>query len=259
MTSADAHPVPDQHGTNLFDTDPDLGRLLPLYLPAPLLQHLLPHLRQLGGQAGGVLDTLAQTGRPEPAAAAAPHAQRRRRAAHRQAPGLRGDGAYGLQRIRPGGDVAPRRRARLACAAAGGRQVRADLPVRAGRVRPVLPAVDDRFADAHAAQVRHAGAGRALPAAADDPGLRRAVPGRDVHDRTGRRLRRRGDRHPRRCPTAMPGACTATSGSAPTPMPTWRWCWRASTGRRPACRACRCSCCRAPWTTARPTPTASCG
>ena len=66
MACADAHPVPDQHGTNLFDTDPDLGRLLPLYLPAPLLQHLLPHLRQLGGQAGGVLDTLAQTADQNP-------------------------------------------------------------------------------------------------------------------------------------------------------------------------------------------------
>jgi acyl-CoA dehydrogenase len=61
MTSAAIHPVPDQYGANLFDTDPDLGRLLPLYLPAPVLQHLLPHLRQLGGLAGGVLDTLAQT------------------------------------------------------------------------------------------------------------------------------------------------------------------------------------------------------
>jgi alkylation response protein AidB-like acyl-CoA dehydrogenase len=66
MTPADAHPVPDQHGANLFDTDPDLGRLLPLYLPAPVLQHLLPHLRRLGGQAGGVLDTLAQTADKHP-------------------------------------------------------------------------------------------------------------------------------------------------------------------------------------------------
>ncbi len=66
MTPADTHPVPDQHGANLFDTDPDLGRLLPLYLPAPVLQHLLPHLRQLGGLAGGVLDTLAQTADKHP-------------------------------------------------------------------------------------------------------------------------------------------------------------------------------------------------
>jgi hypothetical protein len=59
MTTA-AHPIPDQHGVNLFDADPDFRRLLALYLPAELLGHLLPHLRHLGGLAGGVLDTLAQ-------------------------------------------------------------------------------------------------------------------------------------------------------------------------------------------------------
>ena len=31
------HPVPDQHGVNLFSADPVLARLLPLYLPADLL------------------------------------------------------------------------------------------------------------------------------------------------------------------------------------------------------------------------------
>ena len=61
MGNPQQHPVPDQHGANLFDTDPDLGRVLALYLPAPLHAHLLPQLRQLGGLAGGVLDTLAQT------------------------------------------------------------------------------------------------------------------------------------------------------------------------------------------------------
>ena len=55
------HPVPDQHGVNLYDADPVLAQLLPLYLPADLLAHLQPHLAHLGGLAGGVLDTLAQT------------------------------------------------------------------------------------------------------------------------------------------------------------------------------------------------------
>ncbi len=53
------HPIPDQHGVNLFDSDTELQALLPLYLPRPLLDHLLPHLQRLGGLAGGVLDTLA--------------------------------------------------------------------------------------------------------------------------------------------------------------------------------------------------------
>ena len=55
------HPVPDQHGVNLFTSDPQLAALLKIYLPADLLQHLLPHLEHLGGLAGGALDTLAHT------------------------------------------------------------------------------------------------------------------------------------------------------------------------------------------------------
>ena len=66
MAQEQEHPVPDQHGVNLYDTDPDLGRLLPLYLPAPVLKHLQPHLQQLGGLAGGVLDTLAHTADQNP-------------------------------------------------------------------------------------------------------------------------------------------------------------------------------------------------
>ena len=46
------------------------------------------------------------------------------------------------------------------------------------------------------------GTGRALPAEADHAGLRRPDPGRDVHDRTGRRLRRGRHRHARRARTA---------------------------------------------------------
>jgi acyl-CoA dehydrogenase len=60
------HPVPDAHGTNLFDADTELQALLPLYLGADLHAHLLPHLRQLGGLAGGVLDSLALTADKNP-------------------------------------------------------------------------------------------------------------------------------------------------------------------------------------------------
>ncbi|MDM0011024.1 acyl-CoA dehydrogenase family protein [Variovorax sp. J22P168] len=59
-TSA-AHPVPDRHGQNLFSTDTELHRLLALYLPADLLQHLRPHFERLGALAGGPLDELART------------------------------------------------------------------------------------------------------------------------------------------------------------------------------------------------------
>ncbi|KJK23156.1 isovaleryl-CoA dehydrogenase [Burkholderiaceae bacterium 16] len=58
-TATPAHPVPDQQGVNLFASDPDLRALLPLYLPADLFAHLLPHLDRMGALAGGVLDELA--------------------------------------------------------------------------------------------------------------------------------------------------------------------------------------------------------
>jgi acyl-CoA dehydrogenase len=61
-----AHPVPDAHGQNLYAADPMLARLLPLYLPADLLAHLQPALQRLGGLAGSVLDTLAQTADQHP-------------------------------------------------------------------------------------------------------------------------------------------------------------------------------------------------
>ena len=65
-TKPSSHPVPDQQGANLYASDPDLHALLTLYLPAPLLAHLEPHLQHLGGLAGGVLDSLAQTADQNP-------------------------------------------------------------------------------------------------------------------------------------------------------------------------------------------------
>jgi acyl-CoA dehydrogenase len=66
MKPQHAHPIPDQQGVNLFDSDPTHRALLPLYLPPALVQHLLPHLQRLGGLAGGVLDALAQTADKNP-------------------------------------------------------------------------------------------------------------------------------------------------------------------------------------------------
>ena len=63
-------------------------------------------------------------------------------------------------------------RIRLGAAA---RQVRADVPVRAGGIRAVLPGQHDRFADTHAAPFRRSGARRALPADACVTRLRHAV------------------------------------------------------------------------------------
>ncbi len=66
LPSAPPHPIPDRHGSNLYDDDAALQALLPLYLPADLLAHLQPHLQRLGGLAGGMLDTLALTADKHP-------------------------------------------------------------------------------------------------------------------------------------------------------------------------------------------------
>ncbi|WP_211462544.1 acyl-CoA dehydrogenase family protein [Collimonas silvisoli] len=51
--------IPDSRGTNLYVADTALADLLRIYLPADVRQHLEPHLRRLGAQAGGQLDELA--------------------------------------------------------------------------------------------------------------------------------------------------------------------------------------------------------
>lgn len=66
MREASPHPVPDQRGANLYTTDPELGALLGLYLPADLRAHLEPHLVELGALAGGMLDELAQVADKNP-------------------------------------------------------------------------------------------------------------------------------------------------------------------------------------------------
>lgn len=61
MADTAAHPIPDARGTNVFEADPALQALLPLYLGADLVAHLLPHFRRLGALAGGALDEWAST------------------------------------------------------------------------------------------------------------------------------------------------------------------------------------------------------
>lgn len=51
--------IPDSHGLNLFGCDPELARLLALYLPDAVCRAWLPTLERLGALAGGELDTLA--------------------------------------------------------------------------------------------------------------------------------------------------------------------------------------------------------
>lgn len=69
------HPVPDQHGVNLFATDLGLQALLSVYLQPELVSHLTPHFLRLGGAAGGKLDDLASVADKNP-----PELQHRSRA-----------------------------------------------------------------------------------------------------------------------------------------------------------------------------------
>jgi acyl-CoA dehydrogenase len=54
-----SHIAPDCSGLNFFEVDRSLRDLLALYLDAPLLDHLTPHLHELGALAGGRLNQLA--------------------------------------------------------------------------------------------------------------------------------------------------------------------------------------------------------
>ena len=53
------HIAPDCSGLNFWEIDRSLRDLLPLYMDAPLLDHLTPHLDALGALAGGRLNQLA--------------------------------------------------------------------------------------------------------------------------------------------------------------------------------------------------------
>ena len=66
MPAKAPHPVPDQHGVNLFTSDPGLQSLLSVYLAPELLAHITPRLVALGALAGGALDDLASTADKNP-------------------------------------------------------------------------------------------------------------------------------------------------------------------------------------------------
>ena len=66
-SAARAHAVaPDCAGLDFFALDHNLRDLLPLYMDAPLLAHLTPHLQALGQLAGGRLNDLADAADKHP-------------------------------------------------------------------------------------------------------------------------------------------------------------------------------------------------
>ena len=155
------------------------------------------------------------------------------------------DGANRVRRFPVSRHEPSRRRARHGSPAAGGRQIRAAISVRAGRVRPDVPDQRHRHLDPSDPQIRER---RTAGISAAENAVRRRrhdVEGHAVHDRARRRLRRRHHRNHRRARKTASGGSMATNGSARMPTPTSRCCWRAPKARPPAPKGSRCSRCRA--------------
>ena len=189
--------VPDSYGRNLYEVDPQFAALLKLYLPNDLYAHLQPHLTRLGGLAGGMLDELAGTADKNPPTLR----YRTRNGADRQS--LVKHPAYQeLERFaysEYGLAALSHRRGVLGWDAPlpPSGEVRADVSVRAGRVRPLLSGQHDRLPDPNAAQVWLSGSPRTLSPRVDEPGHGHAFARRDVHDRTWCGIRRGRDRDDR--------------------------------------------------------------
>ena len=189
--------IPDNRGANLYRADPEYARLLALYLPQPLFTHLEPHFDRLGALAGGRLDELAALADRNPPTLI-----------HRTRTGLdeqRIDkhpayvemeriafGEYGLAALSHRGGVLgwPEPMPPAAKYALTYLFVQAEFGL-------CCPVSMTDSAHANAEEVRCPGTRRALPPGAHQPGPRRTVPGRDVHDRAGRGIGRRRDRHAR--------------------------------------------------------------
>ena len=251
---AGASNIPDSRGINFFTVDPDLGALLKLHLGDARYAGSSRNCARSAHacRANSTNGRRVQTS-TRPCSSIATGAARPCSGSTRIPRMSRSNASHIPSRLR---FAEPR--IRLGAAA---RQVRADVPVRAGGIRAVLPGQHDRFADTHAAPFRRSGARRALPADACVTRLRHAV-GRDVHDRAGGGFRRRPDhdagdardRRARRDPLA----------------PDRRQVVLFERGRRAAMvlarpdgapdgiKGLRCSCCRRRCRTARATATGSC-
>ena len=239
------HIAPDCAGQNFYAIDRGLRDLLAHYLPPDDFRAVGAAFRS-PRRARRRPARRAGADRRQPSAGAAPaRPLRPRRGLDRLPPRLPRDGADRLRRLPVPRHEPPRRRARHGSPAAAGRQIRAAIPVRAGRVRPDVPDQRHRHLDPPDPQIRqHRASG--LSAAEDAVGRpRHDVEGHAVHDREGRRLRRRQHRNDGAPRGRRRGGCTATSGSARTPTPTSRCCWRGPKARPPAPGASRCSRCRA--------------
>ena len=189
-----AHLAPDGAGQNFYVIGRGLRDLLPLYLAAEDFSKLEPHFDRLGTACRRPARRVGAHRRSASTSFASARPLRARRGLDRLPYVLPRDGKYRLRRFRLSCHEPPRRRARHGSSAAGCRQIRAAISVRAGRIRPDVPDQRDRHVDPPDPQVRKQGAA-GLPAAENAVGRRRHdVEGHAVHDRARRRLRCRRDR-----------------------------------------------------------------
>ena len=160
--------------------------------------------------------------RRPPHAGAAPARQVRPRCAvHRISPGLSRTGEGRVRRVRHSRDVDPQGHHGLAGQISCRRQARLYVPVQSGRVRPRLPDQRHRRLRQAAQQFRQRGAEGEISRRPDPDRHEQADAGRPVHDREGRRLRRRHADDDGRAGRRSLAALLARSGSAPMRTPKW--------------------------------------
>ena len=239
------HVAPDCAGANFYAIDRGLRDLLRLYLEPDDFRRLEPHFDRLGRLAGGRLDELA-------------------RIADKHPPVLHPRDRFGRDEDWIDYHSSYREMEKIAFAdfqfhamshRAGVLGMDRPLPAVAKYALQYL-FVQAEFGlmcpisvtDTSIHLIRKFASHRTQGLSAAENAVRRCrddVERHAVHDRAGRRLRRRRDRNRRPAWWTASGGFMATNGSARTPMPTSRCCWRGPKAQPAAPRGLRCSRCRA--------------
>ena len=183
--------APDTSGMNFYRADPALTDLLRIHLPDDDLQPYRAASRPAGRARRRPSRRMRAARRPPYAGPAPARPFRPRRAVDRISPGLSRTGEGRVRRIRHSRDVDPQGHSGLAGQISRGRQARVHVPVQSGRVRPRLPDQCHRWLRQAAGEFRQRGAESKISRRPDPDRHGEADPGRPVHDREGRRLRRR--------------------------------------------------------------------
>ena len=190
--------APDTSGMNFYRADPALADLLRIHLSDELFRHIEPHLDRLGGSGRRSSRRMRAACRPPRAGAAPARPFWPRRAMDRISSGLSRTGEGRVRRVRHPRDVAAQGHHGLAADLSGGGKTRLYVSVQPGRVRARLSDQRHRRLRQAAVEFRRCRAEGKISRRPDADRHGQAHPGRPVHDREGRRLRRRQADHDRR-------------------------------------------------------------